>query len=532
MLINTVGGAEFSEGSTQSDFAMRAIKNIKDAFFGIRDFQAGKNTTWAKNYKQMRKAGGSMSYANLRDADALMKEVMNDLNRYGTIHGSMLATGGSVFKAIDNFNSAIENTVRLSVFEAGIHFGLSELKSAKLSRDISVDHGKKGEWGQVIGALYMFGPTTIQSGVNLIHRLFTSHRYQKVVALLIGLGFILAMKNSLDGGEDEDGNPYWDQIPHHYKQSRLIYMFDDGTNWNLRLPYGAAIFPYIGTLMHEASTKPDTSIPDIAEKLILSASANFNPLGGGDFIDAITPTALKLTVQPYRNVNWMGTNVYPSGQYDDRNKMDHLKTWDSTNKTLKSIMKAFNDLSITDNPDSVFYNDTYDTNQSGFIDVSPEVVKLAFSHLTGGFGSSIVTLGKLGTKIAEGEGGDIGWNEVPVVQTLTMSWEADPLDMKATRDEYYSLKEAAKTISSGYDLRTKDGQKYREDHSNIINLNSMTRRYDEDISYQKGELKGLDPLSDKYKSIRSNIKHRYNSFIGEYEKAYVEDEEYRRNQSR
>jgi predicted RNase H-like nuclease (RuvC/YqgF family) len=94
------------------------------------------------------------------------------------------------------------------------------------------------------------------------------------------------------------------------------------------------------------------------------------------------------------------------------------------------------------------------------------------------------------------------------------------------------LKEAAKTISSGYDLRTKDGQKYREDHSNIINLNSMTRRYDEDISYQKGELKGLDPLSDKYKSIRSNIKHRYNSFIGEYEKAYAEDEEYRRNQSR
>ena len=532
MLINAYGGAEFSEGSTQSDFAMRAIKNIKDAFFGIREFQAGKNTTWAKNYKQMRKAGGSMSYANLRDADALMKEVMNDLNRYGTIHGDMLAKGGSVFKAIDNFNSAIENTVRLSVFEAGIHFGLSEHKSAKLSRDISVDHGKKGEWGQVIGALYMFGPTTIQSGVNLIHRLFTSHRYQKVVALLIGLGFILAMKNSLDGGEDDEGKPYWDQIPHHYKRSRLIYLFDDGTSWNLRLPYGAAIFPYIGTLMYEAATKPNTSIPDIAEKLILSASANFNPLGGGDFIDAITPTALKLPVQAYRNVNWMGTNVYPSGQYDDRNKMDHLKTWDSTNKTLKDIMKAFNDLSITDNPDSVFYNDTYDTNQSGFIDVSPEVVKLAFSHLTGGFGSSIVTLGKLGAKIAEGEGGDIALKDIPVAQTFTMSWKADPLDMKATRDEYYSLKEAAKTISSGYDLRTKDGQKYREDHSNIINLNSMTRRYDEDISYQKGELKGLDPLSDKYKSIRSNIKHRYNSFIGEYEKAYAEDEEYRRNQSR
>jgi hypothetical protein len=175
MLINAYGGAEFSEGSTQSDFATRAVKNYVAAFKGIRDFQAGKNTTWAKNYKQMRKAGGSMSYANLRDADALMKEVMNDLNRYGTIHGDMLAKGGSVFKAIDNFNSAVENTVRLSVFEAGIHFGLSELKSAKLSRDISVDHGKKGEWGQVIGALYMFGPTTIQSGVNLIHRLFTSH---------------------------------------------------------------------------------------------------------------------------------------------------------------------------------------------------------------------------------------------------------------------------------------------------------------------------------------------------------------------
>lgn len=272
-------------------------------------------------------------------------------------------------KALGDVNTAIENGVRFHVFKLAVEQGMSDIKAANIASDLTVDFTKKGTAGPAINALFLFANANIQGTYRIVRAIKEKPTLflTRIAPSIIGLGLVNGLYNAMLGGEDDDGEEYWNKMDDFIKERNMIWMIPGtkGKHAKIPLPWGYNFFYGIGTEISRWFTTDEYSPLDGAGRLSLTFFNAFNPVSSGTLAQTITPTVFDPIVMTRENKNWFGGELMPSqNPYSKVPTPDSQRYWKSVRSPSKWVADTLN---------SMFGGNKI---RSGAVDVSPETFDL------------------------------------------------------------------------------------------------------------------------------------------------------------
>lgn len=433
--------AVYNLTATEADKMKLAIlKDIGKAWRGINSAVLGKgNHPWAKYYREFRHAGAKtgwlQAYEDINDRRADLERQLKLMQP-----GAVRATARGLRAIVDFIeaeNTAIENAVRLSAFVHARKAGISEAKAARLAKELTVNFNRKGEYGPWLNSLYLFYNASIQGTATILKTIAKSPKARLLVGATVAFATALDLMNRVIGGDDEDGEPYYDKIPDHIKDRNLIIMLPDsgGKYLKVALPWGYNTLHVIGQSLGEAATQRDFDAGKAALRVVSAAADAFSPVQGGDFVQFLSPTALDPFVQSAMNKSWTGEPLYPDEKYEEYPTPDSHKFWPSVREPSKWFAQKLNE--ITGGSDI----------EKGAVDISPEVIDLFIDTVVGGMGRFLAD--SISTPIKAIQGEEVESRTVPFLRRVYGEPESN-----RTRLEYFERRQSLRQLE---DLVTKYG---------------------------------------------------------------------------
>lgn len=507
--------AGYNLSSTEADrLKWRIIKDVGKAWRGIRAFQKGKPHAWAEHFDAFRKAGAQTGwmehYRSIADREKRLVRMVEDLRR-----GSSLLRVKRGLRAVEQFieheNTAVENAIRLSAFVHAREAGLSEGKASRIAKELTVNFNRKGDYGQVLNAMYLFYNASIQGSARVITAAAKSSKVRRLLGATIVAAMFLDMLNRALGGEDDDGKDRYDKIPDYVKERNLIIMLPEerGDYLKIPLPWGYNVFHVIGQVMGEALTKRNFKPSAGASRVFGAALSAFNPIGSeATLLQKISPTITDPLVQWAENKDWKGTPLRPSPNPFDVQAPNSQQFWDSVRAPSRWVAEKLNELTGGDEV------------RPGLIDVSPEVFDLIIDTFAGGAGRFVADALSLPAKAIKGE--EVETYEVPMVRRLYGAPGAGTL-----RQEYNEHADAVRVTELEYrhykdigDLGKVD--EIRRDHGDELALVMANKRIGNEIAKLKTQRKRLeaagrsaDAVNERIKALMNRFNQLYNERVGE-----------------
>lgn len=471
-------------------FAGKVLTNYPKGFSELLRYAFGGNPSkWIKQY---RADGGTTGAAYLSDLERVGKDVeaaydtyagaLDTLQRGGPRRAARAAARESLgwfVGWIERINQAGENAMRLAAYRTAVEQGQSRASAAALAKNSTVNFNRRGELGQVMGAMYLFFNPAVQGGASIAHALFKGKHKTSAQALtagLVGLGYFFAA--SMGGGPEDE----WDKLGENMHDRYLTLWTGDG--WvNIPIPYGYGFFIGLGRQLHALERGEDPA--KVSVRLAASFVSEFSVWssavdteGDEKNLFFLLPTIPQAALAPVINRTGLGTPIYPESPFDS-SQPDNLKMWRSTQGTLwADSAQALN--AITGGS----------AVEKGWLDISPETLKYLWATATGGTGRFFVDSVTLADNIAaEGlELSDVESREVPILRKFVRSAG----DVRGTRAQYWRKAEEVKEAVELF-RRVRRVEDYAE-------RSKLTRR----IAAEKGELFALGKAMDKFnKAIRA-----------------------------
>lgn len=368
------------------------LKGVPAAMKGIHNATRGDGKSeWAGWYKRLQKNGGTTGWSQMYSS---IEHRYADIEK--EVHGD--SKGRAALKAIgqfvEDYNSIVENSMRLSVFRLGVERGLSEADAALVAKRLTVDFNQRGTAGANLNAGYMFANAGIQGNYRMIQNLQTP-RGKKVATSLVVLGLTSVLINNLLDDE------LWDSIPEYVKARNWIFidplnLTEDGY-YKIPKPYGYNLFTSLGEEIAEGymsanGGKSDWSLSKSVGRLASSTVDNFSPVGAGPLEQIVAPTPLDWIVQNSTNTAWYGAPLYPDW---NRHQPDHTKQRFNESKFAVGVAEGLADLTRDEQKAT-----------SG-IDIAPALIDNFISFHTGGAGRTVMDISEMITLGFTGEMPDI-----------------------------------------------------------------------------------------------------------------------------
>ena len=389
------------------DFTGKVLKDMPKSFAGIRRVlrENRTDTEWAGHFDTFRKAGAKTGYFDMKDIEAQSKD-LQELMKLQSKPG-LIKHGKAALKFIDDYNSAVENAIRLSVFKNAIDAGVSQHQAAVLAKNLTVNFNRKGQAGTWLNSLYLFANAGIQGTANFARAIGTfktvdgkvkMNLAQKAGLAIAGISLAMSYLNRLIAGEDDDGESYWDKVPDYVKERNFVLMIPGSNEYvTFPMPYGYNIFANFGTAAESLLNGGDAS--DNAGFLVKAAMGSFVPIGMSEGSDALqttikstAPQILKPFVDLDTNTNFFGSAIYNEAneKYGSK-KSDAGSGFKGTNDFYKNAALGINELTG---------GSEY---QSGAIDVHPESIRYMMEYLGGGLGRFVLNTAETADRATKGE---------------------------------------------------------------------------------------------------------------------------------
>jgi hypothetical protein len=325
-------------------------------------------------YGRFKKAGGKIGWADVHGSvERLSKSLSKDLE---ILEGKRPAYKivRDWMKWIEDANTSVENGVRLHTFKLAVDQEMTDERAAQIASDLTVDFTKKGAAGPVINSLYLFANAGIQGSYRIIRAGIKSPKVRNIMAGIIGAGFLNGLLNSFSGGDDDDGEDYFNKIDDFVRERNAIFMIPGtrGKYVKLPLPWGYNFMWNVGNEMSRAFTKQNYN-PIKGAARIASVFANaFNPVASGTLLQTIAPTILDPFAQVSENKNWFGGDLMPAKNiFEKAPTPDSQRYWKSARGLSVWVAGQLN--SITGG----------DKIKQGAIDISPETLDLIVDTVGG-----------------------------------------------------------------------------------------------------------------------------------------------------
>lgn len=394
------------------DMKIQVMKDVPKAIKGLHNYLRGdKSSEWGKLAKEFEASGGMMNWIDYtQDVESRVKQLDKDVAEYAGKVPTKKAIK-NFGRVIMDYNSIAENATRLAAYKTAKDLGLSKAKSALLGKELTVNFGQKGLYGQLINSLYLFSNAGIQGSFRLLRGLKNSKQAQRMIGGMVTAAVGVSIANGIIGGEDEDGVSYYEQVRDTDKERNIVIMIPDGKGKSVKIPlgWGLNFFWALGTevgdaILYGAGKRSKYSILDGASRLVNVGMNAFNPLDSATLLQTISPTVIDPITQVAENKTFFGSPLMP-----ERNPFEKVETpesqrfWSSVRPTSKFIAEWANRITGGDKV------------EKGIIDVSPEVLDLIFDTFTGGMGRFYSDMFSLPIKTFKDE---TELRDVPVIRKL------------------------------------------------------------------------------------------------------------------
>ena len=368
--------------------------------------------------REMRFAGGTTGGVFMRDHETIRNELRDAMLQAGvkpdgvieSIRGSKTwAATTKTLHMLELIGSMSENSARLSAYATAREMGKTPAQAATIAKNLTVNFNRFGEQGQLINTLYLFYNASVQGSVRIM-QMMQNKKVRYAMAGMASVGMGLAFMAAAVGGDDEDGQPYWDKIPDFEKERNLIIMLPPGTDAGakvgthgryIKIPmaYGLNVFPVLGynladMIKHAADPAKGVSVGKAAINVFSAVAGSYNPMGGAfdprdkvQLAMAVSPTIVDAGIQLGAGVDSFGRPLGPQKSPYDKKPDSEVVSAQNHGSANHKIARWLN--SVTGGNQA----------RSGAIDIEPGTVKNVHGIVLGGLGKfigDVVNLGYLG----------------------------------------------------------------------------------------------------------------------------------------
>lgn len=485
-------------------------KTMKGIFLALREKESAKDNEWSQWYEWFRKAGGKIGFFGLNTVEQQGKRLENMLKEAkGDGMALVRKNGREILDFISDVNSSVENAMRLSLFRRAVESEVGVEKAAAMAKELTVNFNKKGEAGSTLNALYLFANASIQGNARILKALMTSKRGAKLTASIAGAAFLLAMFNRAAGGDDDDGQAYWDKIESSIKARNLVIMKwwkDDGSYMSVPLPYGYNVIKNVGDHLEHLAFGDHKPLA-AASGILLSFLDAFNPMGqSGTLIGTLLPTITRPFVDIATNKDFGGNPIRPEQAPWDKKPQSQL-AWSTVAKPAKAVAEGLNK--------ATGGNEF----EPGKVDVSPEDLEHLWNSYTGGVGRFLGRVANLGMNAFQGTTPAV--KDVPFARRVM--GEQSPY---VTPKQFYEAADALKRKEDAYEAYRKENparaREYWKDNADVLALLPKAKAAEKTL---KGLYKERDAI--KAKDIPAGEKTRQteavDARVASVQKAFLKD---------
>lgn len=254
----------------------------------------------ADDYRLFSSLGGPTGYRDqfvkLEEKGRIVERRLRELNA-GNVRSVVQSVGGW----LSDYNDTLENAIRLAAFRKAIDSGMSQDAAAGLAKELTVNFNRKGAKTPGLSAMYAFFNAAIQGNARLLETL-KGPAGKKIIAGGILLGVFQSMLLQAFGlGDDEP--------PEFTKQRNLIIPTGEGQYLMWPMPLGFNFLPTLGRLITESVFDPRPEMRKSFGKILEAFVNSFNPLGGGGFMQTISPTIIDPFVAVSQNKDSFGRPI-------------------------------------------------------------------------------------------------------------------------------------------------------------------------------------------------------------------------------
>lgn len=458
-------------------------------------------------FEEFRRMGGMTGWTqHYSDIESQMKAIERGLT-WRTKPG--LKEIESVGKFIGDYNTIVENGVRLSTYITARNAGMSKLKAARMAKEITVDFNRKGEWGTAMNAMYLFYNASIQGSARIL-RAALDPKNKRLRKMLLATVAFAAVNDLLNRGlappDDEDESSPYDLIDDSVKDRNLIIWDVTGMTergyFKIPLPWGYNVFHIIGQEIGKAISAGTGSLngysgADSAFRLGGAILNSFNPMQDGSLLQTLSPTVVDPVVRIAENKDWHGGRLYPD--YNDA-APNYTKYFKNARQSSKEIAGWLGEL--TQNPETL----------KSSVDVSPEWIDMLFDFATG-------SVGRFAADTAEGVATLMSDRPLPELNDIPMARKVigevgEGAERGEFYDKFYEIEDIRTELSR---IKTDDPAMYREKMDGIgrrkylIGYTKATKSQLNKLKKAKreAERRGNQKAADQFDARMLQIMQRY-----------------------
>lgn len=382
------------------------LKNAGIAVAGIAKRIRDDDTSgeWAQIYEDFRANGGKNSTNSVDTVKDQMENIQNILNDVSakSLKGKLgLSRNGFVYnigKLLDDYNTAVENGVRVATYKALLDRGYSKDRAAQAARNVTVNFAKQGEEKMLMNALYLFYNASVQGSMALMNAAIRSPKVRKIWGGMVLYGILSdQLFSAMSEDDDEDGKSDWDEIGDYTLEHNLLIPtlgLVEQKYIKIPLGYGINTAFNLGRSVSRYQ-RGEYTFAETFNSAFGTLAESLNPLGDTNWETAILPTVADPFMELAINKDYKGDPIYKEASPFGVQKPSSQLYWANTNAVFKGIASAVNG----------FTGGTEVT--PGSMDISPEVIEYWTEYFTGAAGAFALRTAESPSKVIDSLRGDL-----------------------------------------------------------------------------------------------------------------------------
>jgi len=542
--------AHYCKGDAKQSLEfMKALPKARGAIIRYLKGKGEADNKYDQMYLDFMLNGGETGWVHLKDVDQLAKEMEKELARMTgkntvwdkTIHNKYLRIAG---QWMEHMAIRSENLSRFATYIIAIEAGKSPKQAAFEAKEITVNFNRKGRASSLMGSLYAFFNASLQGGNN-IYNLGKKHtaKFLGVGAGFMAMGFLSAMLNHLWGGDDDEGDNYYEGLNDYVKYNHLVIKSPFGDRFlTIPLPHGFRWFNSLGVIAYENLFTDSKTIGDSVKDAVSNAFASISPVNPVEFLGEdeqltlrpLVPTGLMPWYDIWVNADFTGRNIHrePFTKALDGRIADSSLGQSYVNPGVKWLTDNLFKVGGGD-PDvgSKFYLDDNGKihKVSDMFDKNPSDIEHMIEYYLGGRGTFWNNLVKTSASIVQGAGevmtgdkdfqnivDDVNMNNLPIVRRLLRQpWN------NTVYSKYYKIVDEIEDYKSLISQRNKGLERYEKEgftpewQIKIDMLNMLK----DDLEYIDEDIKLIeDPRQVKeFKGLQEMLIRNFIEDISKYE---------------
>ena len=390
----------------QDKLSREVLGGVTGALKGIKRSIINKDNSseWSQIFEDFVSNGGKTSanpMTTLQDQLNSINDTLGDISdagirkQWGRVKRSFV---GDIFRALENYNTVVENGVRVATYKALLDRGYTKERAAQAAKNVTVNFTKGGEYKTFMNSWSLFYNASLQGSMALLTAATRSKRVQKLWAGVVVAGLVQDQLNAALSEEDEDGELQYDKIPDYVLEHNFIlpdpFGITERSYIKIPLPYGLNMAHNIGRTLSR-SGRGEYQPGEATSTIVATILETVNPMGGLDpdatgygFFNFVAPTIADPFIDIAENEDFANKPIYKEPSQFGVPSPDSQLYWSTTSPSSKWIADNLN--SLTGGTPSM----------SGYIDISPDLLDFWFEFATGGVGRFVQRTAEFGASTA------------------------------------------------------------------------------------------------------------------------------------